>query len=70
MNVIDFLCVSLGSSTAQLHDGLGIGSECTFQKLISVVKMAIVLQECITEEQRSVVHFLWAKVLTAKDIHK
>jgi hypothetical protein len=32
--------------------------------------MATVLEECITEEQRSVVRFLWAKGLNAKDIHK
>jgi hypothetical protein len=25
---------------------------------------------CTTEEQRSVVHFLWAKGLDEKDIHK
>jgi hypothetical protein len=31
--------------------------------------MATVLEECTTEEQRSVV-FLWTKGLTAKDIHK
>jgi hypothetical protein len=32
--------------------------------------MATVLEEYITEEQRSVVRFLWAKGLNAKDIHK
>jgi hypothetical protein len=32
--------------------------------------MATGLDECTTEEQRSVVHFLWAKGLNAKDIHK
>jgi hypothetical protein len=32
--------------------------------------MAIVLEECSTEEQRSVVRFLWAKVFNAKGIHK
>jgi hypothetical protein len=32
--------------------------------------MATVLEEFITEEQRSVVRFLWAKGLGAKDIHK
>jgi hypothetical protein len=32
--------------------------------------MATMLKECITEEQHSVVHFLWAKGLNAKDIHK
>jgi hypothetical protein len=31
--------------------------------------MATVLEECITEEQTSVVRFLWAKGLSAKDIH-
>jgi hypothetical protein len=32
--------------------------------------MATALEECTTEEQRSVVVFLWAKGLNAKDIHK
>jgi hypothetical protein len=32
--------------------------------------MATVPEEYITEEQRSVVRFLWAKGLNAKDIHK
>jgi hypothetical protein len=31
--------------------------------------MATVLEECTTEEQPSVVRFLWAKELIAKDIH-
>jgi hypothetical protein len=31
--------------------------------------MATVLDESTTEEQRSVVHFLWAKGINAKDIH-
>jgi hypothetical protein len=38
--------------------------------MVSVVKMATVLEECIIEEQRSVVRYLWAKGLNAKDIHK
>jgi hypothetical protein len=38
--------------------------------LVSVVKMVTVLEECPTEEQRSVVRFLWAKGLNSKDIHK
>jgi hypothetical protein len=29
-----------------------------------------VLEECITEEQRSVVPVLWTEGLNAKDIHK
>jgi hypothetical protein len=40
------------------------------QRLVSVVKMATVHEECITEEQRSAVRFLWANELNAKDIHK
>jgi hypothetical protein len=33
--------------------------------------MATVIEECITEEQRSVVRFfLWAEELNAKDVHK
>jgi hypothetical protein len=40
------------------------------QRLVSVVKMATVLEKCTTEEQRSVVRFLRAKELNAKDIHK
>jgi hypothetical protein len=35
------------------------------QRLISVVKMATVLEECTTKHQRCVVRFLWAKVLNA-----
>jgi hypothetical protein len=39
------------------------------QTLVSVVKMATVLEEYTTEEQRSLVSFLWVKGLTAKDIY-
>jgi hypothetical protein len=35
-----------------------------------MVKMATVLEECATEEQRSVASFLWGKGLNEKDIHK
>jgi hypothetical protein len=38
--------------------------------LVSVVKMGTLLEECTTEEQRSVVRFLLTKVFNAKDIHK
>jgi hypothetical protein len=41
-----------------------------FQRLVSVVKMATVFEECNTEKQRSVARFLWAKGLSAKDIHE
>jgi hypothetical protein len=37
--------------------------------LVSVVKMATVLKEFTTEEQRSGVRFLWEKGLNAKDNH-
>jgi hypothetical protein len=40
------------------------------QRLVSVVKMATVFEECITEKQHSVVRFLQAKGLTAVDVHK
>jgi hypothetical protein len=40
------------------------------QMLVSVVKMATALEVCSTEEQRSIVRFLWAKGLNAEDIHK
>jgi hypothetical protein len=40
------------------------------QSLVSVVKMATVLEEYTTEDQRSIVRFLWTKGLNAKDIHK
>jgi hypothetical protein len=32
--------------------------------------MSTVLGKYATEEQRSAVYFLWAKVFNAKDIHK
>jgi hypothetical protein len=32
--------------------------------------MATVLEACTKEEQRSIVRFLWAKELTAKDTHR
>jgi hypothetical protein len=32
--------------------------------------MVTMLEECITEEQHSVLHFLWAKEHNAKDIDK
>jgi hypothetical protein len=32
--------------------------------------MATMLEDCVTEEQRSIVLLLWAKVFNAKDIHE
>jgi hypothetical protein len=40
------------------------------QRLISVVKMVTLLEECNTEKQHFLVQFLWAEQLSAKDIHK
>jgi hypothetical protein len=40
------------------------------QRLVSVYKLATVLEVCTTEEHRSVVRFLWAKCISAKDIQK
>jgi hypothetical protein len=37
------------------------------QRLVSVVKIVTVLEECVKEEQCSVVGFLWAKRLYAQD---
>jgi transposase len=38
--------------------------------VISVVKMAAMIEDSTIEEQRSVMRVLWAKGLNAKDIHK
>jgi hypothetical protein len=51
MDVIGFLCVSLGSSTVQLHDSLDAHAH--VHRLVSVVKIATVLEGCTTEEQSS-----------------
>jgi hypothetical protein len=40
------------------------------QRLVLVVKMVTMLEECTNENQCSIVRFLWAKGLNAKDIHK
>jgi hypothetical protein len=61
MDVIGFPCVSLGSSKVQLHDSIGSRCIYAFQRLVSVVKMATVLEEYITEEQHSVVRFCGQK---------
>jgi hypothetical protein len=40
------------------------------QRLVSVVKLATMLEEFTTKEQRSVVCLLWEKGLSGTDIHK
>jgi hypothetical protein len=66
MDVTGFLCVSLGSSTVHLHDSLGSRRACA----CSEAGFNSQNGDCATEEQRSVVDFLWAKGLNVKDIHK
>jgi hypothetical protein len=44
MDVIGFLCVSLGNSTVQLHDSHVATVHAHVQRLVSVVKMATVLE--------------------------
>jgi hypothetical protein len=60
MDVIGFLCISLGSSTVQFHDSLG-SRHVHVQRLVSVVKMATVLDDCAAEEQLSVMRFYGQK---------
>jgi hypothetical protein len=62
MDKIRFPYVSLDSSIADVHAHA--------ERLVLVVKTAIVSEDCTTEEQRSVVRFSWAKGLSAKDINK
>jgi hypothetical protein len=40
------------------------------QRLVSVVQSVTMLEDCTTKEQCSLVRFLWAKGLDAKDINK
>jgi hypothetical protein len=70
MDVIGFLCVSLGSSTVQLHVSLGSRCACARSDSGFSSKMATMLEKYSNEEQCSVVSFfLWEKGLNAKDIH-
>jgi hypothetical protein len=57
MDAIGFLCLSLGSSTVQLHDGLGTDVHAHVQRLVSVVKTTTILEGYTTEEQSAVVRF-------------
>jgi hypothetical protein len=55
MDVIGFLCVSLGSSTVHFHDSLGSRSTCSCsERLVSVVKMATVPQSRINRDMKMV----------------
>jgi hypothetical protein len=61
MDVIGFLYVSLGSSIVWVPDW-----HAHVQRLLSVVKMATVLEECATENQRSVVRSFVSKTTNCK----
>jgi hypothetical protein len=69
MDVIGFLYVSLGSSIVQLHDSLGSRSACVCSTGF-ISQNGDAFEEYTTEEQSSIVIFLWAKGLNAKDIRK
>jgi hypothetical protein len=68
MDVIGFLCVSLGSSTVQLRDSLDADAHAHVQRLVSVVKMATVL--VYYRRAAFFCAFLWAKGFNAKNIRK
>jgi hypothetical protein len=57
MDVIGFLCVSLGSSAAQLHDSIGSRHACACSLAGFNSQNGDMLEECTTEERHSVVHF-------------
>jgi hypothetical protein len=46
------------------------GAHAHVQRLVSVVKMATMLEECTVEEVRSIVCFFVGKRLNARDVHK
>jgi hypothetical protein len=58
IDLIGFLFASLGNSTVQSLEILGSRhAHAHVQRLVSVVKMATVLEECTTQEQSSIVRF-------------
>jgi hypothetical protein len=66
MDKIGFLCVSLGSSTFQLHDSLGSRHACT----CSEAGFGSQNGNHTAEKLRSVVRFLQVEGLSAKDFHE
>jgi hypothetical protein len=64
MDVIGVLCVSLGNSTVQLLDSLGSRQVCAWSEAGFSSQNGTVLEGGITQEQSSVMEFLWAKGLT------
>jgi hypothetical protein len=71
MDIIGFICVSLVSSTIQLHDSLGSRHACACSGAGFCSKNGDCAEECTTEEQRSVVRCLGGREgLNAKDINR
>jgi hypothetical protein len=56
------MCASLGSSTVQVADALA-----HVQRLVSVVKMVMVLDKCTTEEHHSVVRTFEDRMTQCKE---
>jgi hypothetical protein len=52
MDIIGSLCVSLDSSTFQIHDRLVSNAYAHVQRLVFGVKVVTVLEDSTTEEQR------------------
>jgi hypothetical protein len=57
MDVISFLCVSLGSSTVRFVTVYVSHAHAHLQRTVSAIKIATLLEEYTTEEQRSLVIF-------------
>jgi hypothetical protein len=72
MEVIGFLCVSLGSSTIQLHDGVGSrrACACTCSEAHFSSQNGDRTSGVNYRREASYCNFLWAKGLNVKDIHK
>jgi hypothetical protein len=70
MDVIGFLCVSLGRSTVQHHESLGSRRTCACSKVCFSSQNGDRDEKYTTKGQRSVLRFLFAKGLNEKDIHK
>jgi hypothetical protein len=69
-DVTDFLCVSLGSSTVELHGSLGSSRAWACSEAGFSSRNDGRAWGCTTELHRSVVRFLWAKELSVKGTHK
>jgi hypothetical protein len=70
MDVIGFICVSLGSSTAQLHDSPSSRRAQAYSEAGFSSQNGERAWGVYYHQQRSDVRFLWARGLNAKDIHK